>query len=120
VSDWSSSITTSLPPPPPLSPTNQTFYVNSGCGYIGSFTVLALLKANYDVIIVDNLYNSQEEVINRIELITGKRPQFYNMDITDEKALDNVFSKHPKIDSVIHFAALKVHLHSQASHYFTH
>lgn len=79
-----------------------------GTGYIGSFTVLALLEANYKVVIVDNCYNSSKEVVSRIELITGKRPDFYQVDITDEDALDKVFSKHPDIDNVIHFAALKV------------
>jgi len=85
----------------------------SGCGYIGSFTVIALLEARYEVVIVDNLYNASEESISRIELITGKRPAFYKVDITDEAALEEVFKKHPKIDSVIHFAALKVgHRHA--------
>jgi len=79
-----------------------------GTGYIGSFTVLALLEADYKVVIVDNCYNSSKEVINRIELISGKRPDFYQVDVTDEAALDEVFSKHPDIDNVIHFAALKV------------
>ena len=60
------------------------------------------------MVITDNLYNSSAEVINRIELISGKRPEFEQLDITDEKALDKVFEKHPEIDSVIHFAALKV------------
>jgi UDP-glucose 4-epimerase len=78
-----------------------------GTGYIGSFTALALLEADYKVVVVDNLYNSSPEVLNRIELICGRRPEYYNVDITDEKALDDVFSKHPDIDSVIHFAALK-------------
>lgn len=82
--------------------------MHSGTGYIGSFTALALLDADYKVVIVDNLYNSSEEVINRIELISGKRPLFYKADITDEAALDKVFSEHPDIDNVIHFAALKV------------
>ncbi|KAF2451377.1 UDP-glucose 4-epimerase [Karstenula rhodostoma CBS 690.94] len=81
--------------------------VTGGTGYIGSFTALALLEADYKVVIVDNLYNSSEEVINRIELISGKRPEFYKVDVTDEAALDKVFSKHPDIDNVIHFAALK-------------
>lgn len=81
---------------------------SSGTGYIGSFTVLALIQAGYKVVIVDNLYNSSEECLNRIELITGKRPEFYNCDITDEVALDKVFEDHPDIDNVIHFAALKV------------
>ncbi|KAF2197170.1 UDP-glucose 4-epimerase [Delitschia confertaspora ATCC 74209] len=81
--------------------------VTGGTGYIGSFTALALLEADYKVVIVDNLYNSSEEVINRIELICGKRPAFYNVDITDEAGLDKVFDEHPDIDNVIHFAALK-------------
>lgn len=81
--------------------------ITGGTGYIGSFTALALLEADYKVVIVDNLYNSSPEVLNRIELICGKKPEYYKLDITDEKALDEVFSKHPDIDSVIHFAALK-------------
>jgi UDP-glucose 4-epimerase len=85
-----------------------TYVPSRGTGYIGSFTALALLEAGYKVVIVDSLYNSSAEVINRIELICGKRPDFEKLDITDEKALDEVFTKHPDIDSVIHFAALKV------------
>lgn len=81
-----------------------------GTGYIGSFTALALLEAGYKVVIADNLYNSSEEVLNRIELICGKRPDFARLDVKDEEAFDDVFSKHPDIDSVIHFAALKVRL----------
>ncbi|KAF2143807.1 uncharacterized protein K452DRAFT_268216 [Aplosporella prunicola CBS 121167] len=81
--------------------------VTGGTGYIGSFTTLALLDADYKVVIVDSLYNSDEEVLNRIELISGKRPIFYKLDITDESALDKVFDEHPDIDNVIHFAALK-------------
>lgn len=80
----------------------------SGTGYIGSFTALALLDAGYKVVIVDNLYNSSKEVLNRIELISGKRPDFYEADIQDEAALEKVFKEHPDIDNVIHFAALKV------------
>ncbi|KAF2873441.1 UDP-glucose 4-epimerase [Massariosphaeria phaeospora] len=81
--------------------------VTGGTGYIGSFTALALLEADYKVVIVDNLYNSSKEVINRIELISGKRPEFYEADITDEAALDKIFADHPDINNVIHFAALK-------------
>ncbi|EOA87034.1 UDP-glucose-4-epimerase [Exserohilum turcicum] len=81
--------------------------VTGGTGYIGSFTALALLEADYKVVIVDNLYNSSAEVINRIELICGKRPSFYQCDVTDEAALDKVFEENPDIDNVIHFAALK-------------
>jgi hypothetical protein len=88
--------------------TTNTPFLPSGTGYIGSFTALALLEADYKVVIVDNLYNSSEEVLNRIELICGKRLEYYSLDITDEKALDKVFEEHPDIDNVIHFAALKV------------
>ena len=80
----------------------------SGTGYIGSFTSLTLLQNDYDVVIVDSLYNSSKVALDRIELICGKRPSFYEVDVTDEPALDDVFAKHPAIDSVIHFAALKV------------
>ncbi|MCJ1382297.1 UDP-glucose-4-epimerase [Xylographa soralifera] len=81
--------------------------VTGGTGYIGSFTALALLEADYKVVIADNLYNSSAEVLNRIELICGKKPEFYNVDVTDEVAFDKIFQDHPDIDSVIHFAALK-------------
>ncbi|KAM5345212.1 hypothetical protein ACJ41O_011074 [Fusarium nematophilum] len=84
-----------------------TVLVTGGTGYIGSFTSLALLEHGYDVVIVDSLYNSSEVAIDRIELLCGRRPDFYKLDVTDEKALDEVFAKHPAIDSVIHFAALK-------------
>ncbi|KAL8876165.1 MAG: hypothetical protein Q9198_005590 [Flavoplaca austrocitrina] len=81
--------------------------ITGGTGYIGSFTALALLEANYEVVVVDNLYNSSEEALNRIELICGKRPHFHNIDVRDEAAFDKVFAAHPHIDSVVHFAALK-------------
>ncbi|KAL9949925.1 hypothetical protein ACHAQF_000175 [Verticillium nonalfalfae] len=84
-----------------------TVLVCGGTGYIGSFTTLSLLDHGYDVVIVDSLYNSSKVAVDRIELISGKRPDFYQVDITDEAALDAVFQKHPAIDSVIHFAALK-------------
>ena len=60
------------------------------------------------MVIADNLYNSSAEAINRIELICGKKPEFAQLDVTDEAAFDKVFEAHPDIDSVIHFAALKV------------
>jgi UDP-glucose 4-epimerase len=69
-----------------------------------------LLEAGYKVVIVDNLYNSSKVALDRIELICGKRPDFYEVDMTDEAGLDTVFAAHPGIDSVIHFAALKVFL----------
>ena len=84
-----------------------TCLITGGTGYIGSFTALALLDAGYKVVIADNLYNSFEEVLNRIELISGKRPAFHKVDVRNEQDFDDVFSQHPDIDSVIHFAALK-------------
>lgn len=62
--------------------------------------------------IVDSLYNSSKEVLNRIELLSGKRPEFYEADITDEAALEKIFAEHKDIDSVIHFAALKASPHA--------
>ncbi len=92
------------------------WWVLSGTGYIGSFTSLALLEHGYKVIIVDSLYNSSRISLDRIELICGKRPEFYLVDVTDEAALERVFAAHPDIDSVIHFAALKVrHLNAGSS-----
>ena len=87
---------------------SANIHVSSGTGYIGSFTALALLEAGYKVVILDDLYNSSKVVLDRIELICGKRPEFYNVDVTDEAGIDKVFAAHPDIDSVIHFAALKV------------
>lgn len=84
----------------------KTILVTGGAGYIGSHTVIQLLAQDYKVIIVDNLCNSNEEVLHRIELISGKQPLFYQVDIGDIETLSLVFSKH-KIDAVIHFAALK-------------
>lgn len=69
--------------------------------------MVALIEAGYKVVIVDNLRNSSQEVVNRIALITGVKPDFYKFDVTDEAELDKVFDEHPDIDNVIHFAALK-------------
>jgi len=80
--------------------------VTGGMGYIGSHTVIKLLEDNKDVIIIDNLVNSKEEVLNHIETITLKKPLFIQGDIRDEKLLDELFKKHI-INSVIHFAGLK-------------
>lgn len=60
------------------------------------------------MVIADNLLNSSEETLNRIELICGKRPEFFQTDIRKEEHFDKIFKTHPDIDSVIHFAALKV------------
>ncbi|MFY0697131.1 MAG: UDP-glucose 4-epimerase GalE [Balneola sp.] len=80
--------------------------VTGGAGYIGSHTVLELLELGNEVIVVDNLSNSSKESLNRVEYITGKSPIFYEQDLLDRAALENVFSSH-KIDSVIHFAGYK-------------
>ena len=80
--------------------------VTGGAGYIGSHTCLELLQSGYEVIVVDNLSNSKEEALNRVHQITGKALTFYQVDLLDKAALDEVFARHP-IDSVIHFAGLK-------------
>ena len=80
--------------------------VTGGTGYIGSHTCVELLNSGYDVIILDNLRNSERSVVDRIGQITGKRPLFYHADATDETAVDLIFSTHP-LDGVIHFAGLK-------------
>lgn len=81
--------------------------VTGGTGYIGSHTVVELLSVGAEVIIIDNLSNSKELVVDRIEKITGKRPKFIKCDLLDKDMLDKVFDTHPNIDSVIHFAGLK-------------
>lgn len=80
--------------------------VTGGAGYIGSHTCVELLENNHEVVIVDNLSNSKEDSVKRVEAITGKKMKFYNIDILDEKGLDLVF-KSNSIDAVIHFAGLK-------------
>ena len=81
--------------------------VTGGAGYIGSHTTVELQNAGYEVIIVDNLSNSNVEVIDGIERITGIRPAFEHIDCVDKEALDNVFKKYPNIKGIIHFAASK-------------
>ena len=80
--------------------------VTGGTGYIGSHTVVELLQANYDVVIVDNLSNSKELVLERIEEITGSKPVFVKGDLCDPDLLQKIFAEH-SIDSVIHFAGFK-------------
>lgn len=80
--------------------------VTGGAGYIGSHTCLELLKAGYEVVVVDNLCNSSEEAVKRVEKISGKPVKFYQADILDREALEKIFESET-IDSVIHFAGLK-------------
>lgn len=80
--------------------------VTGGAGYIGSHTVVELLGAGYEPIVVDNLVNSCEESLRRVEKITGKTVPFYRADVRDRAAMEEIFSAH-KIEWVIHFAGLK-------------
>ncbi len=80
--------------------------VTGGAGFIGSHTCVELLEAGYDVVVVDNLCNSSEKSLDRVEQITGKKVTFYKADILDEAALTAIFEKE-KIYAVIHFAGLK-------------
>lgn len=80
--------------------------VTGGAGYIGSHTCVELLDAGHNIIVVDNLYNSKEEALERVKELTGKTLTFHKVDLLDREALDDVFKSH-SIDSVIHFAGLK-------------
>lgn len=80
--------------------------VTGGAGYIGSHTVLELLNQGDEVIVIDNLSNSKEEALNRVEKITGNSVTFYQTDLLEREALDKIFEQH-EIDSVIHFAGYK-------------
>ena len=80
--------------------------VTGGAGYIGSHTCVELLNAGYDVVILDNLYNSSKKAVDRIEEITGKKVTFYENDMLDKEALEKIFTAE-SIDAVIHFAGLK-------------
>ena len=80
--------------------------VTGGTGYIGSHTVVELMAAGHDVLIVDNLCNSKASVLDRIERIAGRRPGFAQLDVRDRIALRKLFSAH-RVDAVIHFAGLK-------------
>ncbi len=80
--------------------------VTGGAGYIGSHTCIELISAGYEVLIVDNLCNSCELAVKRVEEITGKKINFYSVDIADRVGLNGIFEKE-SIDSVIHFAGLK-------------
>lgn len=85
---------------------HKTILLTGGAGYIGSHTAVELLNEDYTVIILDNLYNSNQSVIDNIKEITGKKPIFYNADATNSCEVESVFNNHP-IDAVIHFAGFK-------------
>lgn len=81
--------------------------VTGGTGYIGSHTVVCLMQQGYEVVIVDNLSNSNVEVLDGIEQIVGRRPDFENVNCNDYVNMERVFTQYPDIQAVIHFAASK-------------
>ena len=81
--------------------------VTGGLGFIGSHTVVELQNEGFDVVIIDNLSNSSEEVLKGIVAITGKMPHFEKMDLREKAAVQNFFKKHNDVAGVIHFAASK-------------
>ena len=80
--------------------------LTGGAGFIGSHTGVELLNAGHDVVVVDNLYNSSEKSLERVQELTGKTIKFYNADCCDFAAMDKIFAEN-EIDAVIHFAAYK-------------
>ncbi len=84
----------------------MTVLVTGGAGYIGSHTVVELLNEGFEVVVIDNLDNSSQESLARVEKITGKKVTFYQADVRDKAVLEEIFTKHA-IDWVIHFAGLK-------------
>lgn len=85
---------------------NNKILVTGGAGYIGSHTCVEMLQAGLEPVVVDNLCNSKEEALWRVERITGKSIPFYQADIRDKAALADIFSRHD-ISAVVHFAGLK-------------
>ena len=84
----------------------MTVLVTGGAGYIGSHTCVELLDRGFDIVVVDNLVNSNVKSLDRVKEITGKDFPYYELDIRDKAALDKIFESH-KIDCVMHFAGLK-------------
>lgn len=80
--------------------------VTGGAGYIGSHTCVELLNNGYEVVVMDNLYNSNEKALERVEQITGKKVKFYKVDMLDREGMNGIF-ENEDIDSVIHFAGYK-------------
>lgn len=85
----------------------EKILVTGGTGYIGSHTTVELMEAGYDVVIIDNLSNSNENVLDGIEKITGRRPVFVKGDCTDLETLKKLFRDNPGIKGIINFAASK-------------
>jgi UDP-glucose 4-epimerase len=89
-----------------LAQRKQRVLVTGGAGYIGSHTALELLETGHEVVVVDNLSNSCEESLQRVQELSGKKLSFYQLDLRDAQGLEKVFATDP-IDAVIHFAGLK-------------
>ena len=85
----------------------MSILVSGGAGYIGSHTCVELIQAGHDIVVVDNFVNSCPEAIHRVEQITGTTIPFVEADLCDAAAVEQIFTQHPDIDSVIHFAGLK-------------
>lgn len=85
----------------------MSILVSGGAGYIGSHTCIELMNAGYEILVADNLYNSCEEALRRVEQIAGRSVPFVNIDLCDAAAVDEMFRTHPGIEAVIHFAAYK-------------
>jgi UDP-glucose 4-epimerase len=85
----------------------EKILITGGLGFIGSHTAIELINCGYEVIIVDNLANSDRLVLHRIEHITGKKPEFYQLDLLDKSCLQELFRVHKDIKIVNHFAACK-------------
>ena len=85
----------------------MSILITGGAGFIGSHTAVEFLEAGYDIVVVDNYYNSSPKALERIKEITGKSFRFYEVDLCDKAALEKVFVENPDIDSAIHFAGLK-------------
>ena len=85
----------------------MSILVTGGAGYIGSHACVELLEAGYDIIVVDNLSNSCEEAVARVEKITGKTVPFIKAELCDEAAAEAIFAAHPEIEAVMDFAGLK-------------
>jgi len=85
----------------------MSILVCGGAGYIGSHTCVELIQAGYDIVVADNLYNSSEEALRRVEKIVGKEVPFVRAELCNEDEVEALFTKYPGIDAVIHFAGLK-------------
>ena len=85
----------------------MSILVSGGAGYIGSHTCVELINAGYEIVVADNLVNSCEEAVRRVERITGRTIPFVKAELCHEDEVEALFANYPDIDSVIHFAGLK-------------